>query len=183
MSEIVTYTGRVVNPLKLTPDKVNIIDIAHSLSNQCRFTGHVKSFYSVAQHSVLGARWLNDYHDNPDAALQFLLHDASEAYLSDLARPVKHALGSGFSTAYREAENVIQEVIARSFNLPYPFPDIIHKVDDALLLREQQDLMPRHRHIESLLEYPFGIDGWPPSRAKESFLYWYKELTGEDPKR
>jgi len=182
MSEIVTYTGRVVDPLYLNPDKVNIIDIAHSLANQCRFTGHVREFYSVAQHSVLVAEYVMDDLDGSSRlGLSGLLHDASEAYLSDLARPVKHALG--FGEAYREVEERLQRTISQAFHLKYPFPDIVIKVDDALLAAEQRDLMPRYRHIDALLDYPYPIAGWLPEMAKARFLALYTELTGETPRR
>lgn len=180
-SEIVTYTGRVVDPLNLRPEQVNVIDIAHSLSNQCRFTGHVREFYSVGQHSVLCAEFARDTRGTPEHQLTLLLHDGSETYLSDLARPVKHAAGLG--DTYRFIENAIQAVVAERFGLVYPFPEYVHKFDNALLLREQQDLMPRFRHIESKLVYDKPITGWAPGEAKERFLALYTELTGETPHR
>lgn len=182
MSEIVTYTGRVVDPLNLDPAKVNIIDIAHSLSNQCRFTGHVREFYSVAQHSVLVSEYLEKYlNTRKYTQLEGLLHDGSEAYLSDLARPVKHAPGLG--SAYRTVEDEIQRVVADAFNLFWPFRTLVHQADNALLAAEQRDLMPRYRHIEVLQVYPEPIAGWDPTTAKERFLARYTELTGVTPKR
>lgn len=180
-SEIVTYTGRVVDPLNLRPEQVNIIDIAHSLSNQCRFTGHVREFYSVGQHSVLCTEFTRETYGTAQHQLTLLLHDGSEAYLSDLARPVKHAEGLG--DVYREIENGIQAVVAERFGLEYPFKDFVHKIDNALLLREQQDLMPRFRHIESKLVYDKPITGWSPADSKARFLALYTELTGETPHR
>src|SRR5271165_7548492 len=81
---IQTYTGRVMYPLDPRPEEINIIDIAHALSNLCRFTGHVRTFYSVAEHSVRVSQ-----HCDPKDALWGLLHDASEAYLADMSRPMK----------------------------------------------------------------------------------------------
>jgi len=181
MSDIVTYTGRVVNPLYLEPRNVNIIDIAHSLSNQCRFTGHTREFYSVAQHSVLVTEFLG-YKVKADKQVQLtgLLHDASEAYLSDIARPVKHVEEM---ETYRDIEHGIQAVVCEAFGLDYPFPAVIHKADNALLAAEQRDLMPRHRHIESLMRYDLPITGWDPDFAKKRFLALYTELTGDIPKR
>jgi hypothetical protein len=180
-SEIVTYTGRVVDPLNLKPGQVNIVDIAHSLSNQCRFTGHVKTFYSVAQHSVLCAEFVRRVEGNDAHALALLLHDGSEADLSDLARPVK--LAAGLGDIYRRIEDSIQAVVADTFGLQYPFPDIVHRVDNALLRREQECLMPRFRHIEVDLVYDKDIMGWLPSEAEQQFLNMFAELTGETPRR
>src|SRR5690606_5290032 len=74
-----TFTGRAVYPLDLRPDDIDIQDIAHALSMQCRYAGHTRQFYSVAEHSVHVARWCRQY--GPAAALEGLLHDATEAYL------------------------------------------------------------------------------------------------------
>jgi hypothetical protein len=180
-SEIVTYTGRVVDPLDLKPEQVNIVDIAHSLSNQCRFTGHVKSFYSVGEHSVRCAEFVIRHGGTKREALALLLHDGSETYCADLARPVKHAKGLG--EAYRAVEDAIQAVISERFGLEYPFPQHVHNVDNALLLREQQDLMPRFRHIDSDLVYDQEIIPWPSGAAEQPFLDMYEHLTGEKPRR
>src|SRR5688500_14252940 len=88
MSYIRTYTGKEFYPLKPELDKIDIEDIAHALSNLCRFTGHTKQFYSVAQHSVLASEFVRVY-DNPHLNLFVLLHDASEAYICDISRPLK----------------------------------------------------------------------------------------------
>lgn len=181
-NEIVTFTGRVIDPTDPDPRKINIRDIAHALSNQCRFTGHVREFYSVAQHSVLCANFvLNDLDGGKKLALTALLHDASEAYLSDIARPVKHS--EGLYEAYATIESTLQGAISKKYKVPFPFPDTIKKVDDALLLAEQEQLMPRHRHIESLLKYRDEIEPWLPQEAEMAFLTMYTELTRRDPER
>lgn len=181
MSSIVTYTGRVVDPLNLDPSKVNIIDIAHSLSLQCRFTGHVRFHYSVAQHSVLMVAFAEEKGEGQPLLKQLLLHDASEAYVADLARPVKHAAGLG--DVYREVEDRVQAVVAERFGLPYPFDEYVHVYDDALLLAEQEQLMPRFRHIESKLKYKNIITEQPPMWWQAAFLSWYEELFDEVPRR
>src|SRR5271166_4295857 len=88
-SYIQTYTGIRFDILNPTPEMITIDDIAHHLANCCRFTGAVKWHYSVAQHSyyaslIAGPQW------RPRLALEALMHDASEAYICDMARPMKH---------------------------------------------------------------------------------------------
>lgn len=134
---ILTYTGRQFWPIDPRPEELCIEDIAHSLSLQCRFTGHVKQFYSVAEHS-----WRVSYDVPVQFALWGLLHDASEAYLTDLSRPVKRH--SAIGTAYMEVELRLQKVIAEHFGMQWPMPDEVHVSDDVLLMTEKRDLMPCH---------------------------------------
>jgi hypothetical protein len=138
---IVTFSGKQIDPLNPDPASINITDIAHALSNQCRFTGHVREFYSVAEHSI---RCI-DLVPQEDQAWA-LMHDASEAYLSDIARPVKYQLGLG--DIYREAEETLMVVIAERFGLPWPMPESVHEADDIMLRSEQRDLMPNLRRHE-----------------------------------
>lgn len=180
-SEIVTFTGRIVDPLNLKPEKVNIIDIAHSLALQCRFTGHVRWHYSVGQHSVLATRFAADLGYPVKVQKGILIHDGSEAYCADLARPVKHAAGLG--EAYRAVEDAIQAVVAARFGVKYPFASEIHLFDNAMLAAEQRDLMPRFRHIETPLVYPYPIERWDPEYTEDSFLDLYEELFRETPRR
>src|SRR6266496_3875421 len=101
--EIILASGKWFNVFNPKPEDVDIRDIAHALSNQCRFTGHTKEFYSVAQHSVLVSTFCA-----PEDAAWGLLHDASEAYLSDIASPVKKH--PDFGPFYLEAEKRITDV-------------------------------------------------------------------------
>lgn len=182
VSDIVTFTGRVVDPLNLDPDKVNIIDIAHSLSLQCRFTGHVKWHYSVGHHSILCAQFAHELWGKDERTFALLMHDASETYCADLARPIKRAEGLG--EAYREVEDRIQATIAAKFGIPFPFPDYVGMIDNALLLAEQQQLMPRFRHIPAEdVVYEYAIPPRDPAYVEGLFLGMYEGLTGETPKR
>jgi hypothetical protein len=139
---IVTFTGKRVWPLDPREEDIDIRDIAHSLAHSCRFTGHVRDFYSVGQHCLLAA----DKATQPNK-LTALLHDASEAYLSDIARPVKRQDGFKF---YKEIEAKLEAVIATKFRMVYPPPPEIKEIDSRLLLTEQRDLMP-----------PSSKEGWP----------------------
>ena len=87
---ITTYTGQHFYPLDPRPHEVNMLDIAHALSMICRFNGHTQFFYSVAEHSIRCAYHAHEqWPDRIELQLAALLHDASEAYLCDIPRPVK----------------------------------------------------------------------------------------------
>lgn len=135
---IQTYTGRRIWPLDPRIEEINIDDIAHSLSMQCRFNGHTKHFYSVAEHCC-------HVHDLVAAPWQrgALLHDASEAYLCDLPRPLKRS--EGFAEQYLEAETRLMGVIAERYRIIWPLVKGIHEADNRLLATEALQLMsPLH---------------------------------------
>ena len=175
--QIGTYSGLAIDPLFPDPDSIDINDIAHSLANQCRFTGHTRIFYSVAQHSILVSE-IVDYNN----ALWGLLHDASEAYLSDIARPIKRGL-SGFAEAYAEVEEGLMISIATKYGLSWPMPDDVKWADNVLLRTEIRDLMPPS------IEFTPGLGGeqeemlddlgpiFSPPLAEVYFLERFKDLT------
>ncbi len=174
-NHICTYTGKKFYPLNPAFNDVDIEDIAHALANITRFTGHTKEFYSVAQHSVLVS-----YECDQNDALAGLLHDASEAYISDIASPLKSSPEMKF---YKIIENNIQNVVNTKFNLPILMPKSVKIADVKLLVSEIRDLM-NNTHKEC---YSF-IDNWdnvvsykiiplPPHKAKQLFLQRFYELT------
>jgi hypothetical protein len=167
---ICTYTGHWIDPLDPDPSDVRIEDIAHSLANQCRFTGHVSEFYSTAQHSYLVSAIVPR-----EDALWGLLHDASEAYLSDIAAPVKRQ--PGFGDVYKAAELRLEEAIATHFDLPWPMPDTIKPADRAVLRAEQRDLMPNEPSEGDILPHP--VIPWDPKFARAMFIERYNSLTGQ----
>lgn len=126
-----TYTGIYMNVFEPTPEMISIEDIAHSLSMQCRFGGHLPFFYSVAQHSLVVSKYVSK--ENKLAAL---LHDASEAYLMDIPRPIKMRLPD-----YKDIEDNLMKKIAEKFGFEYPLCDEIKKADDAVLQLEWDILM------------------------------------------
>ncbi|HZP03434.1 MAG TPA: YfbR-like 5'-deoxynucleotidase [Terracidiphilus sp.] len=153
-----TYTGRKFWPLDPKPEEVHIEDIAHALSLTCRFTGHCKTHYSVADHSlrvsklaaeiVMGGGVGNEtiiagraerVRLAREIALWGLLHDASEAYLCDLPSPIKRAPGMG--QVYKLYESRLMDVIAQRFNLIPHEPVIVKNADRMLLNTEMRDLM------------------------------------------
>ena len=169
---IQTYTGRQFWPFDPRPDDVEIIDVAHALANTCRYTGHTRAFYSVAQHCCLAS-----INVPPADEGWALLHDASEAYLCDVARPVKRHPAMA---AYREAEERLERVIAERFGLSWPPPASIKHVDRVLLRTERRDLMNPPPRPWSEFEQVQPLDGriFPvlPQIAEARFIRRFNEL-------
>lgn len=169
MSWIQTYSGRQFFPLEPRPADVDVVDVAHSLALQCRFNGHCRPFYSVAEHSVRVSRVL----EGP-LRLWGLLHDAAEAYISDLPRPLK-ATAPGF----RAAEDRLLEVIVTRFGLEWPMPAAVADADDVLLATEMRDLM-----APAPVAWPLRAEPLPDPiipvghvEAERLFLARFAELT------
>ena len=159
---IQTFTGKLIQPLDLKPDDIDIRDIAHALSRVCRFGGHCHGVLNVAAHSVrvlkaVRAAWP---HGSKRLHLTALLHDASEAYLGDIPRPLKKHPAFAF---YREAEEAAEKVIAAKFDLFYPLPLGIKQEDDAELAIELQ-----HTRYAALNE--------DPADSRREFLAWFEVL-------
>lgn len=159
---MLTYTGRSVDILNPTEDMIDIIDIAHSLSNQCRFTGHTLSFYSVAEHSVrLSGRFLT-LEDKRWA----LMHDAAEAYISDIATPVKHL--PEVHAVIAPIEERFLRVIASKFELPWPMPECVH----------EEDVEEGYHEYMTILFQDDSKIGWTPEKAEKEFMMKFTELFG-----
>ena len=128
-----TFSGLRFWPLLPNPADILIADIAHALAHQCRFGGHASKFYSVAEHSVHVSQLCL-----PEHALGGLLHDASEAYLVDLPRPLKQLPEF---VPYREAERRLQRAVAVWFGLPEDQPASVTEADDTMLWIEARSLL------------------------------------------
>jgi uncharacterized protein len=169
---IATFSGGWIRPLDPDPEDICIEDIAHALSSQCRFTGHTRRFYSVGEHAVLCSRIVPEGN-----RLEALLHDGSEAYLADLARPVKHAPGLG--ETYRAYEARLERAIALRFGTTYPMSDAVRAADEAMLSSEIHALMPAEFSAMRALppvETPVP-QCWSPVRAEMEFLEAYTFYT------
>jgi hypothetical protein len=132
-----TYTGRQFWPLDPRPDEVCIEDIAHALSQICRFNGHCKRFYSVAEHSLNVETVLKS--NGYALRLYALLHDAAEAYVCDIPRPMKSCL-----RGYKGIEEANLQAIYRAFNLSGPNAHekkMIKLADNYILAIEARELM------------------------------------------
>lgn len=164
--------GKFVSVFHPEREDVNIDVIAHSLSNLCRFNGHTRSFYSVAQHSVLVSRAVPD-----EFRLHALLHDASEAFLGDIIRPLKIL---GPMELYRDLEKMWQRFIFECFGLHPEMPDAVKEADNRVLLTEFRDLFPETPG--EILEWGIApLDGeiypWDPDWAKRAFKVRFEFLT------
>lgn len=159
---ITTFTGKKFHLFDPRPEEICIEDIAHSLSLQCRFTGHVKSFYSVAQHSVLVSRECRKF------PVWGLLHDAAEAYIGDMSAPLKH---TSEMAIFRETEARIMSAIAKRFNLTPEEPREVKTADRRLLLSEARDLLGSCTGWYSEYRpFPQSINPWGPRLAEIAFL-------------
>ena len=139
MSEIMTYTKKMFDPLHPNVELIDSEDIAHALSMLCRANGHFKSFYSVAQHSINCMKEAKARGYSDRIQLACLLHDAGEAYLSDVTRPVKAEL-----PRYKEIEAPLQEMIWNKWlSIPLTSEEIrlVFEIDDTMLLNEFMALM------------------------------------------
>lgn len=121
-SAITTWTGARVDVLNAKPDDIRIADIAHALARQVRYNGHVNHHLSVARHSI----WVSEELNGTGHELWGLLHDASETYIGDMVKPLKHHPSM---QVFREAEEALDAVIATHFGLPFPMPAEVHEAD------------------------------------------------------
>lgn len=168
-----TFTGRQFYPMCPLPQDVDILDIAHSLSMQCRYNGHVHRYMSVAEHCVLVSRLVE-----PEHALWGLLHDATEAYVGDMIRPLKLHMPQ-----YREAEDRVMVAIAQRFGISPQMPANVRDVDTRILLDERNALFDEPAGEWNVAGEPFGIviPAWSPRQAEAEYLTRFIELTTATP--
>lgn len=170
-----TVSGKKFDFINPKNKDIDIEDIAHSLSMQCRFTGHSWKFYSIAEHSINASRMCS-----PENKLWALLHDASEAYLTDVASPVKPHL-----TNYKPMEKVIMDAICLKFGLPTDMPEEVHEADMVLLKREAFELMHSggtdwvKNDVSRVFIKKTPILGYDPVKAKKLFLDKFYEIINE----
>lgn len=170
---MLTSTGKKYWPLDPHPDDIDIHDIAHHLSLLCRFTGACNRFYSVAEHSVLVSELVERTH--PGLAMLGLLHDATEAYLGDVGKPLKNHLPE-----YQVIEDANWKVMARAFGVPYDMPPCIKKADIDVFWAEcaalgvnliDKEVVPPQDRVLGI-----NVFGLTPKAAEELFLLRYDEL-------
>jgi 5'-deoxynucleotidase YfbR-like HD superfamily hydrolase len=171
--EILLNNGRYFDFVEPKQTAIDINTIAHALSHICRFTGHVRSFYSVAQHSILVSYVVPRGYE-----LAGLLHDAPEAYIGDVAAPLKQLLPD-----YKAIEQRVEAAVFKKFGLPAELPVCVKHADLRALATELRDLMPDSPYLgefEAQGIIPVknhDITPLQPSIAKMLFLERYKQIT------
>jgi len=168
-----TFSGNRFYPLEPRIDVVAIEDIAHGLAYQCRFNGQTREFYSVAQHSLIVASLVPT-----DLRLAALLHDAAEAYLGDMVKPLKVLLPQ-----FADLEDKVTAIIAAAFAVDFSDYGPIKRADLIALATEKRDLMPhsveRWAYLDDIRPLAQPIVAMSPSQAKQAFLAQFARLAGQ----
>jgi len=157
----------------LGPDALS--DIAHALSNLCRFTGHTSQFYSVAEHSVHVSHLVP-----PAMAAIALMHDAPEAFIGDVAKPLKELLPD-----YKRIEDRIEAAVFAHFGLPLPLPAEVKDADRAMLATEQAQAMhsaDKWHHTHGQKPSRIKLQFWNPDEAYRQFIWRFRELQPAQPR-
>lgn len=161
---ITTFTGLSLDVFNPDSKAISIYDIAHGLSNVCRWAGHTPHFFSVAQHSIMCARKID-----PSLKLNALLHDASEAYLGDMPKPIKKRLPD-----YQNVEEKLMICISTVFGVEYPIHPEVKRIDKHQLIYE-------HNVFSGIDSYDTSFEYWSPEYAKRIFLKTFFEITNITP--
>jgi uncharacterized protein len=165
-----TFSGNRFYPLEPRIDRVAIEDIAHGLAYQCRFNGQTQEFYSVAQHSLLVSSLVPT-----DLRLAALLHDAAEAYLGDMVKPLKVLLPE-----FAAIEDKVGAIIATAFGVDFSNYGPIKRGDLIALATEKRDLMPhsaeRWAYLDGIAPVAQRIVTMSPGEAKRAFLAEFERL-------
>jgi len=173
-----TVSGRWVNPFDPDPEQLDAGDIARALANQCRFGGHCRVFYSVAQHSVIVSRLVEGRGGDVEDVFAALMHDAAEAYLGDMPHPLKHR--SPLGAAFKEAEDHLERAIRDRFGIRADVPEI-KRADRALLATERRAFSEEAWHwpeLEGVEPVDLELAAWSPDDAAAAFAQRYEELAG-----
>lgn len=180
---MITASGTRFYPRDPRPDEILISDIAHHLARVCRYGGAVHSYYSVAEHCCHLADffvWPGHGRDKVGYARAALLHDAAEAYIGDLIRPIKPSLPQ-----FAAIEAPLERMIWVKFGLPAILSQVVKDADSAIIGDERVALFPRAALEASGWRYPAGlgvaIGQWPPRRAEDEFLSRFAVLFPECP--
>lgn len=170
---IQTYCGMHFDLVMPTKDMICIPDIVHALSRLCRFTGHAKTFYSVAEHCCKMHDHAAFMYADPTMAYEALLHDAHEAYVGDVSAPLKRLL-----PGYKELQERVDLLIRSKYGLSSHMPDAIRQMDLAILMTERNSLFEMQpawfpKDPEPL---PVEIECWQPGKAELEFEGRYYRL-------
>jgi hypothetical protein len=171
MTFIQTFKGGFFDFAMMHKHPLDIEDIAHALSQICRFGGHSREFYSVAQHSVYVSQLVSG-----DNKLAGLMHDAPEAYLGDMVSPLKRRMPE-----YKYHEGLLWATLAKQYGLPKELPEEVKAADLIMLAAEARDLMGYDATIWGIPPAPESIRvvPWPSKVAEKHFLEAFRALTSE----
>ena len=167
-----TQSGKDIDYANFTVSDVDLEDIAHGLSNTCRYGGQCSFFYSVAEHSILVSQVLKNHPALSHLTKAALLHDAAEAYIVDLPTPLK-ALCPGYKLIESKVERVMSKAFPSMQGVKHP---AVKEADDLLYLIEREVLLPGPWDESSKPLDFIEIQGLNPSEAKKAFLDRAKEL-------
>lgn len=169
-----THTGKQFFFLRPRIEDIDVVDVAAALGKLCRYGGHTLRFYSVAEHSVLLARWLEAQGEDPLTVFSGLMHDATEGYLVDVPRPIKHVLKD-----YKRIEDGLAMAIHDRFGVFYPLPRIVHEADSRILVDERAQVMSDSGNswgTDALEPLGVTIQFWGPDEAPQRFLAEFARL-------
>jgi len=171
-----TYTGKLVCPFIMAEDDIDIRDIAHALSQLCRYSGHTSVLYSVAEHSVRVAWYIERRTQNKKMELAGLLHDAEEAYLLDFPSPLKKHPNMAW---YRRMGKVLRKQILAHWGVSDGMDaSYVKHADRVLLATEQRDLM-RDAEPDGDEYLAGSIRPWEATVAERRFLLLFERLRNE----
>lgn len=163
VGSIETVTGMEFNVVDPSPGMFVFDDIARSLSHICRYNGHVPSFYSVAEHSVRVAWQLRFWGYPLEVQMTGLLHDAAEAYVGDMVRPLKRLPDIG--ALHREMENRVSVLLHEKFGGVHPHPEEVHRADREIYNWEVHNIRTGKQ------------TGWTAEYAYDAFISRYRHLS------
>jgi hypothetical protein len=170
-SPIGTFSGRRLHPLDPRPEEIAVEDIAHGLSNTCRYGGQCRFYYSVATHAIYVSRELADH--GPEMQLYGLFHDAAEAYITDVPRPLKRELDG-----YDRVEHGILDAVWDRLGVSAPTDDQwerVMAVDDRLF-RYEADRLLAEFEPPSVPRLPYDLEPCDPSEVRDEFQGRAEEL-------
>lgn len=151
-NKIRTVTGKYIDLLDITPDDIDIEDIAYGLAHTARFAGQTRTFFSVAEHSIAVSMEVPIAHK-----IEALLHDASEAYIGDMPTPIKNRMPD-----YKYVESCIMEAVAKKFGISWPLSEIVKAADKKVLEQEWSNIV-------------IG-DSWEEERPRKNIINAYLTL-------
>lgn len=177
---IQTHRGHRFELSAPTPAMVDIMDLAHHLSQECRYAGAPETMYSVAQHSVLASLHVERLRDPVMLQRWALLHDTEEAYVKDLPRPLKKILKARAPGAWDSIARPIRDAIMTKFGLPLEEPIEVKCIDRRLCVTEKRDVLRQPLKGEDAGIEPIHatITPWPSKVAEIMFLKRFQELWG-----